>query len=186
MIMTVLVPQIPLTTTPTIQAIQEPPTTEVVESIDKILEPLPTWDEAMTPYFRSLAEKRSKRKNDCKARGGELVGERCEIPEPSLPPIQTAYIAPKQTTNGLVGSLGYALPGNCVNEIPFSIRPPGSPFQWVATTQAPYIGAVALFNWNHTGRVVGIWGNGDLEIAHQGWWGPPQTRFSRSIFRGFR
>lgn len=95
----------------------------------------------------------------------------------------TYYLRASEGT--LTGSVGFAQAGgNCVLEIPADRRPEGNPISWVATTETPYIGAIALFNYNHTGIVVGIWSNGDLEIQHQNFSGG-QTRFSRSEFRGF-
>jgi hypothetical protein len=101
--------------------------------------------------------------------------------------VKPVYAAPPQAVSGdLTGSIGFAIPGgNCVLQIPVGLRPFGDPITWVVTTQTPYIGAVALFNYNHTGMVVGIWSNGDLEIAHQNFTGGLH-RFSRSEFRGFR
>lgn len=101
---------------------------------------------------------------------------------------ETVVTAPVSytSTGSLTGSIGYASPyGNCVLQVPLSIRPDGNPITWIATTQTPYIGAVALFTYNHVGMVVGIWSNGDLEIAHQNFQGG-QHRFPRSTFRGFR
>lgn len=84
---------------------------------------------------------------------------------------------------GLLGSIGYALPyGNCVNQI--NPRPNGNPSSWPVRSQTPSIGRAALFHYNHVGRVVGIWSNGDLEIAHENYQGG-QHRFPRSTFRGF-
>lgn len=87
----------------------------------------------------------------------------------------------------LTGSIGIAIAGgNCVLEVPLSIRPDGNPITWLATTQTPYIGGVALFTYNHVGIITGVWSNGDLEIRHQNWNGMPVTRFPRSAMRGFR
>lgn len=98
--------------------------------------------------------------------------------------VKPAYVAPVEVKDGeLTGDHGYAIGGNCVNEI--TNRPMGNPITWVATTQTPYIGAAALFYYNHVARIVGFWSNGDIEVAQQGWSGTPITRFPRSTFRGF-
>lgn len=92
--------------------------------------------------------------------------------------------AVQSTSGGLTGSIGYArCGGNCVNE-PGVKRRNGNPITWLASTRTPYIGATALWTYNHTGVVVGIWANGDLEVRHQNYCGG-QHRFPRSAFRGF-
>lgn len=108
-------------------------------------------------------------------------------PAPPAPP-RPAPPAPAQPVyvNGLLGAIGYANPyGNCVLEVPAGRRPIGNPITWAVTTQQPYIGAIALFSYNHVGIVTGIWANGDLEIRHQNYRGG-QHRFPRGAFRGFR
>lgn len=103
--------------------------------------------------------------------------------------VETPQAQPQVATGEgeLMGSSGYASPfGNCVLEVPASIRPMGNPITWAVTSQTPRIGSVALFNFNHVGIVTGIWSNGDLEIRHQNWHGGNQHRFPRSAFRGFR
>lgn len=87
----------------------------------------------------------------------------------------------------LTGSIGYARPGgNCVNEPGVNNPGYGNPIGWPVLSETPTIGATALFIWNHTGVVTGIWSNGDIEVRHQNWWGGDQHRFPRSMFRGFR
>lgn len=96
----------------------------------------------------------------------------------------TAQTVTAGVSGGLTGSIGHASPfGNCVLE-PGVKKQPGNPISWRVTTQQPYIGATALWHYNHVGVVVGIWANGDLEIAHQNYRGG-QHRFARSQFRGF-
>ncbi len=86
----------------------------------------------------------------------------------------------------LVGSIGYAQSwGNCVNEPGVNNPGYGNPISWPVLSETPTIGATALFTWNHTGVVTGIWANGDVEVRHQNYWGG-QHRFPRSMFRGFR
>lgn len=101
-------------------------------------------------------------------------------PPPPPPPPSTLPAA-----QGLIGSIGYANPtGNCVNE-PGINRQSGNPITWTVTSQTPWIGATALWTYNHAGVVVGIWSNGDVEVRHQNYKGG-QHRFPRSVFRGFR
>ncbi|MDP4000053.1 MAG: CHAP domain-containing protein [bacterium] len=86
----------------------------------------------------------------------------------------------------LVGSVGYAVAGgNCVNEPGVNNPGYGNPIDWPVTSQEPTVGATALFTWNHTGVVTGIWANGDVEVRHQNYYGG-QSRFPRSMLRGFR
>lgn len=88
---------------------------------------------------------------------------------------------------GLTGSIGYARAGgNCVNEPGVNNPHFGNPIDWPVTSSAPSIGATALWTFNHTGVVTGIWANGDIEVRHQNWWGGNQHRFPRGAFRGFR
>lgn len=111
------------------------------------------------------------------------------IPEPVQTPV-VIYEAPKATytpSGGLTGSYGYSLAGgNCVNQVPSGLRGPGNPISWSVTSRAPYIGAAALFYYNHVVRVTGIWSNGDIEVANENWNGPSQTRFSQAEIRGYR
>lgn len=102
-----------------------------------------------------------------------------KTPEPAPAP------APP-VTPGLVGSIGYALSwGNCVNEPGVNNPGYGNPIGWPVLSSEPTVGATALFTWNHTGVVTGLWSNGDVEVRHQNYWGG-QHRFPRSMFRGFR
>lgn len=94
---------------------------------------------------------------------------------------------PQSNKDGLIGSIGYATcGGNCVNEPGVNNPFDGTnPISWAVLSQTPTIGATALWTYNHTGVVVGIWSNGDIEVRHQNFCGG-QHRFSRSDFRGFR
>lgn len=98
------------------------------------------------------------------------------------------YTGPVWVSIGsLTGSYGYAhAGGNCVNEVPPGLLLSGNPISWPVSTNTPYIGGIALFPYNHVARVVGLWSNGDVEVAQQNWSGTPQTRFSRGELRGFR
>ena len=88
--------------------------------------------------------------------------------------------------SGLLGSIGYAVAGgNCVNEPGVNNPGYGNPIDWPVLSGTPTIGATALWNYNHTGVVTGIWSNGDIEVRHQNY-GGGQHRFSPSEFRGFR
>lgn len=118
-----------------------------------------------------------------------------EIPKVApLTPVQPATVVPEatpapeaaQTTEGLLGSIGYARPGgNCVNEPGVNNPHSGNPISWPVLSSVPTLGATALFTFNHTGVVTGIWSNGDIEVRHQNYSGG-QHRFPRSAFRGFR
>ncbi|MEX1112897.1 MAG: CHAP domain-containing protein [Patescibacteria group bacterium] len=86
----------------------------------------------------------------------------------------------------LIGTTGYAVAGgNCVNEPGVNNPGYGNPAGWPVTSQEPWIGATAVFTWNHVGVVTGIWRNGDIEVRHQNYYGG-QTRFPRGMIRGFR
>ena len=104
-------------------------------------------------------------------------------PAPATP--EAAPAAPPAVPE-LVGSIGYSRPGgNCVNEPGVNNPGYGNPIGWPVLSSEPTVGATALFTWNHTGVVTGIWANGDVEVRHQNYWGG-QHRFPRSMFRGFR
>ncbi|MDP4000161.1 MAG: hypothetical protein Q8Q11_01885, partial [bacterium] len=75
--------------------------------------------------------------------------------------------------------------GNCVNEPGVNNPGYGNPSDWPVTSSEPTIGATAVFTWNHTGVVTGIWANGDVEVRHQNYWGG-QSRFPRGMIRGYR
>lgn len=87
----------------------------------------------------------------------------------------------------IAGTYGYARPCcNCVNEPGVnSPRNGTNPIAWPILSYTPTIGATALWTYNHTGVVVGLWDNGDIEVRHQNYSGG-QSRFPRSAFRGFR
>lgn len=85
-----------------------------------------------------------------------------------------------------MGSIGYARAGgNCVNEPGVNNPGFGNPISWPVTSGTPWIGATALWTYNHTGVVTGIWSNGDIEVRHQNVTGGVH-RYPRSAFRGFR
>lgn len=107
--------------------------------------------------------------------------------QPIAPIIETKTEAPTAVVlPELTGTLGYAKPGgNCVMEPGVHNPGFGNPISWPVTATTPSLGATALFTFNHTGVVVGIWSNGDIEVRHQNYSGG-QHRFPRSFFRGFR
>lgn len=96
---------------------------------------------------------------------------------------------PQNSSGGgklIAGVLGYALPyGNCVNEPGVNNPGYGNPIDWPVLSGSPSLGATALWTFNHTGVVVGLWSNGDVEVRHQNY-GGGQTRFPASAFRGYR
>lgn len=105
---------------------------------------------------------------------------------------QNVQVQPNSPTQGtssgkLTGSIGYAVcGGNCVNEPGVNNPFDGTnPISWAVLTQTPTIGATALWTYNHTGVVTGIWSNGDIEVRHQNFCGG-QHRFPASSFRGYR
>jgi hypothetical protein len=103
------------------------------------------------------------------------------------PPLSHAAVpTPPPEPPELVGETGYALSGgNCVNEPGVNNPGYGNPADWPVISQTPWIGATAVFNYNHVGVVTGIWRNGDIEVRHQNYYGE-QHRFAPGEFRGFR
>lgn len=86
----------------------------------------------------------------------------------------------------LSGSYGYVSSGsNCVNTAKaHGKNQPGDPINWAPTTHVPFIGAAALFNFNHVAIVSGIHADGSIEVIHENCPGCP-TRYPRNAFRGF-
>jgi len=149
-----------------------------------------------------VKQNKLKSKEDIKEGLGLIVpdGKKPEPPKPEPEPepqpqpadnnsIATNYISSYSYyggAGGLTGSIGYAkCGGNCVNEPGVKNPGLGNPSDWPVLTYTPYIGATALWTYNHTGVVTGIWSNGDIEVRHQNYCGG-QHRFPRSAFRGFR
>lgn len=95
---------------------------------------------------------------------------------------RVAYMA----SLALTGSFGYSAPGgNCVwTAMAYGKLQPGNPISWYVTTHTPFIGAAALFPFNHVAVVVGIYGNGDIEVAQQNSPGAPH-RYSQWEIRGY-
>lgn len=87
----------------------------------------------------------------------------------------------------LHGSLGSVSPfGNCVDEPGVNNPGWGNPIDWPVLSQTPTIGATALWTYNHTGVVTGIYeGDQWVEVRHQNYRGG-QTKFHISELRGFR
>ena len=90
-------------------------------------------------------------------------------------------------SGSLIGSYGSVRStGNCVNEPGVNSPGRGNPITWAVTSNTPTIGATALWNYNHTGLVVGIYEGGEyIEVRHQNFSGN-RTKFHISEFRGFR
>ena len=112
------------------------------------------------------AKEEARKKAACEADGGTYNGT-CVYPP-------------------LRGSYGYAKAfGNCVDLAKaYGKNQPGNPIGWYATTRQPFIGAAALFYYNHVGIVRGIYSDGSVEIAHANYSGT-QTRFYPSEIRGY-
>ena len=89
-------------------------------------------------------------------------------------------------SGGLIGSYGSVRSGgNCVNTArAYGKIQPGNPSTWSISTTTPFIGAAALFNYNHVSIVTGIHANGDIEVEHENFRGT-RTRFSQSEIRGY-
>ena len=90
-------------------------------------------------------------------------------------------------SGNLIGSYGSVRStGNCVNEPGVNNPGRGNPITWAVTSSTPTIGATALWTYNHTGYVVGIYEGGQyIEVNHQNYDGG-RTKFHVSEFRGFR
>jgi hypothetical protein len=149
-------------------------------------------DERLAAEEKARQEAEAKRV--CEEQGGHLEGADCVPPPPPPPPPPpepvVAYTASTQVTvtygDFLTGSYGYALAGgNCVVEPGVNNPGWGNPIDWPITSTEPWIGASALFGFNHVAVVTGLWSNGDIEVRHQNCSGCP-TRYPRSSFRGVR
>lgn len=177
MIVAVMMPQVYYF--PKIAVASSPPASpKTVKAIQVSLK-LPTeWEKQL--YIKKLLVKRSK------PRRKAVAVRRVSRPKPRPKIVSRRSRVPKlQFIRGFIGSMGYTIPyGNCVWEVPAHRRPMGNPITWVPRTQTPYIGAIVLFHYNHTGIITGLYSNGDIEIRHQNGGGLPH-RFPRSEFRGF-
>lgn len=94
----------------------------------------------------------------------------------------------KRGSNSLAfGSYGSVSPyGNCVNEPGVNNPGRGNPITWAVTSKTPTVGATALWTYNHTGVVTGIYEGGEyIEVRHQNYSGG-RTKFHISEFRGYR
>lgn len=86
----------------------------------------------------------------------------------------------------VAGVVGYSLSGgNCVDEAGVNNPGWGNPIQWSVTSPTPWIGASALFTFNHVAVVTGWYANGDLEVRQENAPGMPH-RIPMSEVRGFR
>ena len=113
-----------------------------------------------------------------------IVTEEVQRVEVTTPPPTASQGASGDATQALSG--GYALPyGNCVDELRAAghFVPSGNPISWQPTSQTPWIGAAALFRYNHTALVVGIVGD-SVVVRHRNYAGG-QYVFPISSLRGF-
>jgi hypothetical protein len=162
-------------------------------NIEKIVKPspkeAPDFDkEVLLPLRAKQAEEAEQARLAEEARVAEearqvaQAAQQATVSEPSQPVVPAREVQQGE----LAGLLGYAIPyGNCVNEPGVNNPGWGNPINWPASSYSPWIGASALFGYNHVAVVTGIWSNGDIEVRHQNFRGN-QTRFPRSAFRGFR
>lgn len=122
------------------------------------------------------------------SKGEKLKKRNVKVDELNLSDLQGQGVKVENSSGKLIGSIGYATcGGNCVNEPGVNNPFDGTnPISWAVLTQTPTIGATALWNYNHTGVVVGIWEGGQyIEVRHQNFCGG-QHKFHISEFRGFR
>jgi hypothetical protein len=162
--------------------------------IEKTLNPAPTpvpdFDkEVLIPLRVQQAEEAARAAKVAEeARQAELAREaeaarQANIAQLSQPLAPAREV---QQAQALLGSIGYASPyGNCVAEPGVNNPGYGNPIDWPVTSATPWIGATALFGFNHVAVVTGIWSNGDIEVRHQNVQGG-QHRYARGEFRGFR
>lgn len=108
------------------------------------------------------------------------------VTESSVAAVRSSPVAVSSGT-GLIGSYGSVKHyGNCVNEEGVNNPGRGNPITWQVTSSTPTIGATALWNYNHTGVVTGIYEGGEyIEVRHQNFSGT-RTKFHISEFRGYR
>lgn len=135
----------------------------------------PSFDDAVLKPLRVLqaAEVERKRIAD------EEAAKQAQI---ATEQARQAYLA----SIGLTGEVGYsAAGGNCVwTAMAYGKWQPGNPISWYPTTHTPFIGAAVLFPFNHVAILVGIYGNGDVEVIQQNSPNAPH-RYSMSAIRGF-
>jgi hypothetical protein len=114
-------------------------------------------------------------------------------PPPEPEPTYSSNVSTTVTVNSfssgsgdLAGSAGYSSPwGNCVNEPGVNNPGWGNPIDWPTSSGTPWVGASALFYFNHVAVVTGIWSNGDIEVRQQNSPGMPH-RIPRGMIRGYR
>jgi hypothetical protein len=198
----------PLPAPPVHTVLASVPTTALVEPVKR-----PDYEKEVLTVFREKRDAaQAQVKTGCDAIGGTVDNDGFEcVPPPPPPPEPLAPVpAPEpvvlsqpelqygggsataspaaQPVAGefLTGAYGYALAGgNCVNTAKaWGKNQPGNPISWVPTTSTPFIGAAALFPYNHVAVVVGLWSNGDIEVAQENCPACPH-RYPRGAFRGF-
>lgn len=147
------------------------------------------YDKDILTPLRAAQERAAKEAADRAVQETEAAKQAAEalVAQPAYtPPVQSYPQVTQTFTGDLIGSLGYALPyGNCVNEPGVNNPGYGNPADWMATSMAPWIGASALFYFNHVAVVTGWWPDGDVEVRHQNYQGG-EHRFPRSMIRGYR
>lgn len=102
-------------------------------------------------------------------------------------PQQSTWVTPSVYTGDLIaGRAGFIAPGNnCVDWVKqFRSVPMGNPIGWQPTTMKPFIGAIAVFYFNHTARVEGIYSDGSVAVSHANAPGAP-VRYTMRQIRGF-
>jgi hypothetical protein len=76
--------------------------------------------------------------------------------------------------SSFTGSVGYSLAGgNCVDEPGVNNPGWGNPIDWPITSHLPWLGASALFYFNHVAVVTGIYPDGSIEVRQQNSPGAP-------------
>ena len=148
-----------------------------------------------TPKLYTLEEKIKLNVNECDESTQYIRADdaTCLVKPVYVPPapqstVRTAVNQSERVyTGGLIGSYGSVRHyGNCVNEPGVNNPGQGNPITWAVTSRTPTVGATALWTYNHTGVVTGIYEGGEyVEVRHQNYSGS-RTKFHISEFRGFR
>lgn len=105
----------------------------------------------------------------------------------ATPSVKARTSAVNASSGLLVGTYGSVRAyGNCVNEPGVNNPGRGNPITWSVLSGVPTVGATALWTYNHTGVVTGIYEGGEyIEVRHQNYRGM-RTKFHISEFRGYR
>lgn len=130
---------------------------------------------------KSLADKQAADALEAARQAEEASQKVAIVEEPRITAITNA-----PASDLVEGVVGYSLSGgNCVDEPGVNNPGWGNPIQWSVTSPTPWIGASALFTFNHVAVVTGWYANGDLEVRQQNAPGMPH-RIPMSEVRGFR